>query len=241
MPRRYQDIIAYVKEQISSSAWPVGYKLPREVDLCREFDVSRTTIRRAFSQLVEEGHLRRIKGTGTFVTQPQVFDRTSIFIASFASELKARGLSAVTEVLEFRPLPQEENRVRALLNASEDENVLKVRRLRYAQDRFDVGPVVLTASYFPAHVGDIIARYDLSRTSVQQILKDNHVIRARSEKKISAAHLSPRDCRLLGATSEDLCLFICTVFWDPDGRPIEYSESYYPIDRNEFTISINSQ
>ena len=54
MAKRYQEIVDYIKEKIDSTAWPVGYKLPREVDLCTEFDVSRTTIRRALSVLVAD-------------------------------------------------------------------------------------------------------------------------------------------------------------------------------------------
>ena len=72
LAKRYQEIVDYIKEKIDSTAWPVGYKLPREVDLCTEFDVSRTTIRRALSVLVADGHLQRVKGTGTFVTQPKI-------------------------------------------------------------------------------------------------------------------------------------------------------------------------
>ena len=60
MAKRYQKIVDYIKEKIDSTAWPVGYKLPREVDLCTEFDVSRTTIRRALSVLVADGHLQRL-------------------------------------------------------------------------------------------------------------------------------------------------------------------------------------
>ena len=30
LAKRYQEIVDYIKEKIDSTAWPVGYKLPRE-------------------------------------------------------------------------------------------------------------------------------------------------------------------------------------------------------------------
>ena len=145
LAKRYQEIVDYIKEKIDSTAWPVGYKLPREVDLCTEFDVSRTTIRRALSVLVADGHLQRVKGTGTFVTQPKIIENTSIFIESFAEELRERGLSVVTEVLEFRPIAAEGS-VATHLQVAPGEQVVKLCRLRYAGGNFDKGPIVLTTS-----------------------------------------------------------------------------------------------
>ena len=136
LAKRYQEIVDYIKEKIDSTAWPVGYKLPREVDLCTEFDVSRTTIRRALSVLVADGHLQRVKGTGTFVTQPKIIENTSIFIESFAEELRERGLSVVTEVLEFRPIAAEGS-VATHLQVAPGEQVVKLCRLRYAGGNFE--------------------------------------------------------------------------------------------------------
>jgi DNA-binding LacI/PurR family transcriptional regulator len=44
-----------------------GEKLTPELDLCRKFNVSRSTIRRAILELVDEGLVERFQGRGTFV------------------------------------------------------------------------------------------------------------------------------------------------------------------------------
>ena len=93
MAKRYLEIQKEIQRRISDGEWPVGYKLPREAELCILFDASRTTVRRALSAPVAEGKLRRIKGTGTFVSRPQIFEKTTFFIQSFAEELKNQGLS----------------------------------------------------------------------------------------------------------------------------------------------------
>jgi GntR family transcriptional regulator, transcriptional repressor for pyruvate dehydrogenase complex len=49
---------------------PPGHQLPTEADLCREFGVSRTSVRAAIQRLAERGHLSVEVGRGTFVREP---------------------------------------------------------------------------------------------------------------------------------------------------------------------------
>lgn len=75
MAARYSEIEEYIMDKIHTGEWPVGYMIPKEVELCEQFGVSRSTVRTAMLRLVQEGHLKRVKRKGTFVTAP-VFWRT---------------------------------------------------------------------------------------------------------------------------------------------------------------------
>lgn len=234
MAKQYQEIVNYIKEKIETNAWPVGYKLPREVDLCAEFDVSRTTIRRALSILVVAGQLQRIKGTGTFVTDTKI--NISIFIKSFAEELRDRGMNLVTEVLEFRPIIADAS-VAEQLQIASGKQAIKLCRLRYGEGNFDTGPIVLTTSYFPYDVGEFLMSYDMEKESVRHLCEMKGIVRARTEKHLTAARLPARERRLLGAQDNDLFIFMTSVVLDINNRCVEYVENYYPADRNEFTIT----
>ncbi len=238
--KRYEEIRKAVKEKIESGEWSVGYKLPKETELCRLFDVSRTTVRRALSSLTEEGLLRRIKGTGTFVSRPQIIDKTTFFIQSFAEELRARDLTCVTEVLEFRMVTLGEEQVAKALGLPLGARILKLRRLRYSKELGEGGPITLSTSYFPEDIGAVILRQDPEKTSLYWILKSNGISRVRSKKTFSATRLSARDCRMLSASAEDIFFLVASESYDKSGRPIEYCESYYPIDRNVFTVNVNN-
>ena len=87
----YTKISDYVMEKIQNEEWPVGYMLPPEVELCQQFGVSRTSVRTALLTLVNDGYLHRVKGKGTFVTTPQRVEESTIFIESFAEEMRKRG------------------------------------------------------------------------------------------------------------------------------------------------------
>ncbi len=68
---RYRQILSTLLERLDAGRYPVGSLLPTESDLCREFDVSRYTIRAALAHLVDHGMVERRKGIGSVVVAPQ--------------------------------------------------------------------------------------------------------------------------------------------------------------------------
>ena len=49
----YESVLSSMRDKISSRDWVAGDLIPREVDLCKQYGVSRSTIRMAMSRLVE--------------------------------------------------------------------------------------------------------------------------------------------------------------------------------------------
>ena len=67
----YRWLLAYIDENKFSG----NQKLPSENALCRRLDVSRETVRVAMDQLVQEGLIYRIKGSGTYFHKDQALSR----------------------------------------------------------------------------------------------------------------------------------------------------------------------
>ena len=240
MAKLYQEILDYINQKIETSEWPIGFKLPREVDLCEELHISRTTLRRALALLTEKGRLQRVKGTGTFVVEPKIIESITLFIDSFAEELKERGQTVITQVLEFHPITANE-RIAMCMGLNEGEPLIKLSRLRFAAERFYEGPVMLTTSYFPYDIGQVLMKYDMEKESVRQLCRKNGIVRGHTKKSISATHLPALECRLLGAVDNAIFLSIYSTIFDTSSRCVEYAESFYPVDRNEFSITTISR
>ena len=68
MPRDTKKMQIYdlLKERIEGGFYPPGGRLPKEVDLAGELDVSRVTLRSALELLEMERLVTRVKGAGTF-------------------------------------------------------------------------------------------------------------------------------------------------------------------------------
>ena len=67
----YRWLLAYIDENKFSG----NQKLPSENALCRRLNVSRETVRVAMDQLVQEGLIYRVKGSGTYFHKDQAISR----------------------------------------------------------------------------------------------------------------------------------------------------------------------
>lgn len=65
---KYQALINYIQEEIEAGRLRSGDKLPSENELSVKFQISRQTVRKAFAVLEEAGTLRRVKGSGTYLS-----------------------------------------------------------------------------------------------------------------------------------------------------------------------------
>lgn len=68
----YFQLEKLILEEIECGNYPVGSTIPTEKELSEIFNISRTTVRQAISDLVREEHLYRIKSKGTFVSHPKL-------------------------------------------------------------------------------------------------------------------------------------------------------------------------
>ena len=60
-------IVDSIKESIENGQFPVGKKLPAELELCKLMYVSRSSVREALYQLQAQGYVELIAGKGAFV------------------------------------------------------------------------------------------------------------------------------------------------------------------------------
>ena len=67
----YYQLKGFILQEIQNGTYPVGSCIPTEMEIRDRFNLSRTTIRQAISELVQEGRLERRTSKGTFVTLPK--------------------------------------------------------------------------------------------------------------------------------------------------------------------------
>jgi multiple sugar transport system substrate-binding protein len=63
----YHQLQTLIREKIACGAWRPGDRIPTEHDLCEMYNISRSPVRQALSELAQEGVLVRRPGRGTFV------------------------------------------------------------------------------------------------------------------------------------------------------------------------------
>ncbi|MFP3928991.1 MAG: histidine utilization repressor [Desulfobacteraceae bacterium] len=97
----YQQVKDYILERLKTGEWAPGTRVPSENELTRELGASRMTVNRAVRELSAEGHLVRLQGVGTFVSE-QKPQGALLEIRSVADEIERRGGVHSSEVILLR-------------------------------------------------------------------------------------------------------------------------------------------
>ncbi len=98
MTSLYQDLIDKLLEEIATME--KGAKLPSERQLCKDYEVSRTTVRNALGSLVNSGVLYQIQGKGTFVRERNKENLSNYY--SFTEQTKRNGKTPKSIVTSFK-------------------------------------------------------------------------------------------------------------------------------------------
>lgn len=88
-----EQVVSQIETLIESGEWEIGSQIPPEMDLIKQFDVSRNTLREAIRSLVYAGLLITQQGKGTFVKS------ASALGAAFQRRIQR---SSLFETLEVR-------------------------------------------------------------------------------------------------------------------------------------------
>ena len=94
----YGKVKAFIKKRIISSTWKPGDPVPSESALMLQFGVSRMTVNRALRELMGEGMVTRIQGSGTFVAELHRISST-LTIRDIHEEVAERGHIHTVKVL----------------------------------------------------------------------------------------------------------------------------------------------
>ncbi|MEI6762385.1 MAG: histidine utilization repressor [Betaproteobacteria bacterium] len=96
----YERVKAFIKAQVNLGVWRPGDAVPSEAVLQQQFGISRMTVSRALRELVVEGVVTRIQGSGTVVAQLHRISST-LALRDIHDEVLARGHTHSTRLLHL--------------------------------------------------------------------------------------------------------------------------------------------
>jgi GntR family transcriptional regulator len=218
-----------LRELLNKEEYQKGKLLPNEVDLSKQLNISRNTLRQAINKLVYEGLLVRKKGYGTKAAQKGISGRAKNWL-SFTQEMKALGILVHNFELHISwVIPEDE--VLTFFGLTPNTRVLALERLR-GKENF---PFVYFKSYFNPEVG-LTGNEDFSQPLYEILEQKMGVVASISYEEISAIKSSAYLCHKLNIKSDDPVLFRKRFVFDVSKRPIEYNLGYYRGDSFVFTI-----
>ncbi len=223
-----------IQDLVAADLQP-GDALMGERQLEDKFGVSRITIRRAISDLVQDGALVRIKGKGTFVSHGLV--QSTLHLASFNEDMRAAGFTPSTRVITATTAAAPPT-VRQHLGLPAGATAYKVQRVRMANG----APVSVDESWLPPGLLPDLLAADLTGSLYRCLAATGNAVQ-HAEQTVEAAAASAETAGFLDIeVGAPVLLFKRRSFAGAAGQdvPIEYTVSTYRSDRYQVSMRLGA-
>ncbi|MBL6853666.1 MAG: GntR family transcriptional regulator [Alphaproteobacteria bacterium] len=226
----YQQLQRGLRAAIESKLLAPDDALPPERDLAEEFSVSRITVRKAIDGLVAEGLLTRKQGSGTFVAGR--VEKNFSKLTSFTEDMIARGRVPTSQWLrksQGTVTPEES----LTMGLSPGTPVYRFHRIRFA----DGAPMSIEYCSVPAFC---LPSIDAVESSLYEALAKAGYRPTRALQRLRAVLFTAEQAELLRAKPGDAGLLVERRGFLPDGRAMEFSQSFYRGDTYDFVAELNA-
>jgi len=225
----YSVVASRAEALIASGEWQEGDRLPPERQLCRDFDVSRSTLRQALGELEERGLISRHQGRGTFVTRPRV-QLPIIGVFSIRDAMEAYGMAMSTRVLNAEVI-EASRQLASDLACLPGDALVYIERLRIG----DGEPMVFDTAHLRAELFPGLERVDFENRSLYEVLETDYGRTvAEARETLEPVILTPRECELLGVPAHTTALLTRRVTTDSSGVVVALGHVLLRGDRSRY-------
>lgn len=229
----YEQIMIGIKDMISSEKIKKGDRLPSEKELCKLFDASRITVRRAMKELESEGIIEVIHGKGTFV-KGMKRPIHILNLKGFTEGLSSSENHFTKKVLS-KEIIEADEALRKKFNRREPFKVVKlVRIINDEHDVFSVDFAYLPCDIYP----NIIPKIE-DNVSTFNIIHHDYKVEFKHVKKNIEFNLPTMEIgELFEITNTEPVIKITKIIYDTEDTPVHFSEYYLLGSRVSFYMDI---
>lgn len=230
----YHQIYTAIQKKIQSGDLPTGSKIPGELDLARQLDVSRITVKRALNELAQSGLVTRHRGRGTIVT------------ASTDLKFNDLGRDYVKNVEKLRNTTQAKILTRQNVVASSsvstnlhlpDNSLVEKITHTLALDKKTLSYV---ETFLLIGLTDDLTDSDLREASLLTLLNRKNITAKRAEQTILPVSANAVVAKALDASEGRALLKIHCIMFDQTDRPIQDIYAWYHPDRYQYQMTLDN-
>ena len=235
----YYRVESSLRYKISNGQFEPGEKLPTEEDLVKIYDVSLITVRRALSNMEEEGLIIRNPGIGTYVAEDiKLNDKFLITnevynILQDADRYEVKNISIkITKVKEVRYA----RAVKEFFKIGSNDKICLIQRTRYYKGK----PMYHLENYVPEHIANHLTVKELKKKHLLRILKEK--IDLVIDHGVMYLEAVPADIDLseiLKTNFFEPLILRQLCYWLPGEKPFEIVNSYMRQDCFKYKVNIS--
>jgi GntR family transcriptional regulator len=226
----YYQLEEHIKALIEKGELMPGDALPPEREYAEKYQISRMTVRQAFTQLVNEGYLYRMQGKGTFVAERKI-EQLLQGVTSFTEDMKARGLEPASQLIRFEIHPAAAP-IAEQLAIAESAPVYEIERIRLA----DGVPMALETNYLSAGLVKGLTEEIVNQSLYAYIEGELNLKIDSASQIIESSIAGQTDAKYLKISKGAPVMLIQRNSYLKDGTPVELVKSVYRADRYKFMI-----
>ena len=190
------------------------------------------TVRRALSELVNEGLLIRERGRGSFVIRPRVQDELRQLM-SFTEEMTLRGFTTRAEIVDFRVVTDETATNKMKIPV--DEELVQLQRIRFAKNE----PIALETALVRHQFCPSLTENGLEQGSLYRTLEERYGLHLdQALQTIRAKPADKYEAKMLRVNIGQAMIWLERLTFLRDGQPVEYVRSTYRGDRYSFIVKL---
>ena len=240
---KYHQVYLVLREQLCEGRFDAG--LPGELALMDQFGVARVTVRRALSQLSQEGLIQRVPGRGTRPVQKAQSlnlqggnsdgpSGQTARLTGLLENLVTMGLRTTVKVLSVHALKAPEEVAKAL-RLPPGELVQKAERVRSTAE----GPLSHLTTWVPQSIAGGFGKRELAQKPILVLLEESGVRVGRAEQTISAKLADVSMAQHLDVAVGSALLAVRRLIYDMDEKPVQWLHGLYRPDRYEYQMQLS--
>ncbi|MBU8880358.1 GntR family transcriptional regulator [Bacillus sp. FJAT-29790] len=228
----YYQIIEFIQEQIEKGELKPGDSIPSEREYAEKYQISRMTVRQAFTQLVNNGYLHRLQGKGTFVAEQKI-EQILQGLTSFTEDMRARGMEPGSQIIHFQLIPAT-SQIASHLSIKEFEPVYEIKRIRLA----DNVPMALETNYISANLIKGLTEQIVNQSLYAYIEEQLNLRIDHASQVIESSIANQMEAQYLNIQIGLPVMLIQRNTFLQNGTPVEFVKSTYRADRYKFMIQM---
>lgn len=226
---KFYDIYQDLKRKIELDEHPSGSLLPSEKSLAQIYTVSRETIRKALTLLLEDGYIQKKQGKGSIVLDTHRFNFPVSGLTSFKEIQDMQHIKNETIVVKNK-VEKIPDFLGGLLDISLDKEVISLVRLRKIS-----GEVIIIDKDFLLR--DVVKEVPSSaaENSLYEYLEEECGLNiAYAKKEIVVEPVTMEDRKLMNLKNDTHVVVVKSEVYLEDTRLFQYTESRHRLDRFKF-------
>lgn len=231
---KYHRVYLVLREQLADGKFAGG--VPGELELAKQFQVARVTLRRALAQLASEGLISREAGRGTRPVDSNLktTGHQRAHLTGLLENLVSMGLTTSVKVLEVRGISASEP-VASALQIKPGDEVQKAVRVRSTLE----GALSHITTYVPQALAQAFGRRELAKKPILVLLEESGVKVGRAHQTISARLADASVAGHLDVSVGTALLAVQRLIYDEADKPIQWLHGLYRPDRYEYQMELS--